>query len=205
MILKLEFDALTDVIRCLAVTLLVGAARCSKAVECLNLIPSKSTHHHITPPAPMSSTITTTAHSQPKRYIYKIVPTSAAPPTPLPAALPVSALDQHSQYIHASTSAQLLGTLTAFFAAESQVYILRIPYDRVEGVVRWEDSAGLEADDPKACWDATVDGGAGMFPHLYNGLKVGRDEVDEVRVWEKSERGWSADGWPFGSVDVPAS
>ncbi|KAI9737201.1 MAG: hypothetical protein M1818_005733 [Claussenomyces sp. TS43310] len=135
-------------------------------------------------------------------YIYKIISAQTPPPTPLPVALPVSVLDQSSGYIHASVASQLLGTLNAFFGAEPRVYILRIPYARVRPVVRWEDSAGLPPD--RACWDARIEGGAGLFPHLYNGLRLGRDEVDEVRVWEIAEAGWRVEDWPFGEVDVPS-
>jgi len=134
-------------------------------------------------------------------YIYKIVSASSPPPASLPAVLPLSALDISSGYIHASVSSQLLGTLNNFFGAESHVYILRIPFERVKDVVRWEDSAGLPPE--RACWDAAVPGGAGLFPHLYNGLRLGAAEVDEVGVWKRDAEGWTPDGWPFGEVDVP--
>ena len=114
-------------------------------------------------------------------YIYKLVPTSAAPPDPLPERLPVSELDQKSKFIHASTAKQVPRTLKHFFANDEKVYILRIKYDVVESVVKWEDPKG-EVCGPRA--------GEGMFPHLHNGLKVGKDEVESVVIWERTEAGW---------------
>ena len=29
-----------------------------------------------------------------------------------------------------------------------------------------------------------------MFPHLYNGLRIGRDEVDSIMEWEKESADW---------------
>jgi len=49
-------------------------------------------------------------------YIYKIIPSVAKPPSPLPEVLPVSDLDQRDGFVHCSTSKQLLGTLNAFFS-----------------------------------------------------------------------------------------
>lgn len=130
-------------------------------------------------------------------YIYKIVPSSTPPPSPLPEALPVSDLDASDDFIHASTSKQLLGTLSRFFSTATSVFILRIPYEKVKaaGVVKWEARDGRPGEE----WEEEC------FPHLYNGLKVGREEVDEVGVWERGPNGWSAEGWPFGEVDVPES
>jgi hypothetical protein len=39
-----------------------------------------------------------------------------------------------------------------------------------------------------------------MFPHLYNELKLGKDEVESVQCWEKGPDGWdsalqSAEAW----------
>jgi uncharacterized protein (DUF952 family) len=76
------------------------------------------------------------------KYIYKILPSDPPPPSPLPLALPVSALDTRDNFIHMSTSRQLLGTLRNFFAEDSHVYILRIPYARVESWIKWENSIG---------------------------------------------------------------
>lgn len=106
-------------------------------------------------------------------YIYKIVPYTAPPPTPLPVALPVSELDQNSGFIHLSTAKQIPDTLKHF---------LRIPYDSVEKDIQWE------SPDAKVCGPRA---GEGMFPHLYNGLKLGRQEVDSTQAWTRTEGG----GW----------
>jgi hypothetical protein len=83
----------------------------------------------------------------PPLYIYKILPSSTPPPSPLPLALPVSELDRRDNFIHLSTSRQLLGTLRNFFADEEKVYVLRIPYARVQRWIRWEDAKGKTADE----------------------------------------------------------
>jgi len=66
------------------------------------------------------------------KYIYKILPSSAPPSSPLPEALPLSALDEGDGFLHMSTSHQILGTLSNFFSNETHVWILRIPYERVK-------------------------------------------------------------------------
>lgn len=115
-------------------------------------------------------------------YIYKLIPSTTAPPDPLPATLPVSELDRSSGFIHLSTAAQIPNTLKWFFADEPRVYVLRLLYESVEKNIRWEDPKG-EVCGPR--------GGEGMFPHLYNDLKLGHDEVESVAVWERKEgEGW---------------
>ena len=130
-------------------------------------------------------------------YIYKILPSSPALPSPLPLALPVSALDARDNFIHLSTSFQILGTLRAFFSSESQVYILRIPYGRVQKWIQWEDAKGKGPEEVGGCWD--MEGRRGLFPHVHgNGLKVGREQVDEVGVWRRvNGADWSVNEWPF--------
>lgn len=75
-------------------------------------------------------------------YIYKIVPCTIPIPDPLPEALPVSELDTSSGFIHMSTAHQVPGTLKRFFQDHERVYILRIKYQDVEHLVKWEDSKG---------------------------------------------------------------
>jgi len=142
----------------------------------------------------------------PPTHIYKILPPSAAPPSLLPLALPISALDARDNFIHLSTSSQILGTLQNFFSEAPHVYILRIPYERVEKFVKWEDTKGKGPEEVGGCWD--VKGEKGYFPHIYaNGedgsLKLGRDEVESVGKWERGEGKWGSEGWPFGREDVP--
>ncbi|TFK49736.1 hypothetical protein OE88DRAFT_1632639, partial [Heliocybe sulcata] len=114
-------------------------------------------------------------------YIYKIVPPSAAPPDPLPDVLPLSELDAKSGFIHFSTAPQILNTLRWFFKDESKVYLLRVMYDNVDKDIRWEDPKA-EVCGPR--------GGEGMFPHLYNGPKLGKNEVESVKALDKLEGGW---------------
>jgi len=114
-------------------------------------------------------------------FIYKIIPASSPPRDPLPETLPLSTLDSNSGFIHLSSAVQIPGTLKHFFTDDPRVYVLRIPYDRVEKDIRWED--------PKAevCGER---GGEGMFPHLYNGGRVGSAEVESVKLVEKTGSGW---------------
>lgn len=74
---------------------------------------------------------TMTAPTPPPKYIYKILPSNPAPPSPLPEALPISSLDARDGFLHMSTSTQILGTLRNFFANADAVYILRILYEDV--------------------------------------------------------------------------
>ncbi|KIK36649.1 hypothetical protein CY34DRAFT_94027 [Suillus luteus UH-Slu-Lm8-n1] len=114
-------------------------------------------------------------------YIYKLIPSAAAPPDPLPTALPISPLDQSSGFIHLSTAHQIPNTLKFFFGEHTTVYILRIPYDPLEKHIRWEDPKA-EVCGPR--------GGEGMFPHLYNEFKLGKEEVESVRCLERVDGGW---------------
>ncbi|KAL2067729.1 hypothetical protein VTL71DRAFT_15825 [Oculimacula yallundae] len=139
------------------------------------------------------------------KYIYKILPPSPPPPSPLPVALPLSPLDARDNFMHLSTSSQILGTLQNFFSSETHVYILRIPYERVAKFITWEDRQGKGADEKDGEWD--VDEKRGFFPHIYSnagegegeqGLKLGKEEVESVGKWEKGDGKWSAASWPFG-------
>ncbi|KAF8897408.1 hypothetical protein BD779DRAFT_1490632 [Infundibulicybe gibba] len=114
-------------------------------------------------------------------YVYKILSASDAPPDPIPDALPLSNLDSASGFIHLSTAKQIPGTLEHFFVNQSSVYIARLKYDDVEKDIRWED--------PKAevCGER---GGEGMFPHLYNGGRLGKAEIESVVAWTKRSAGW---------------
>ncbi|KAF8517740.1 hypothetical protein BU17DRAFT_49413 [Hysterangium stoloniferum] len=127
----------------------------------------------------------------PPTFIYKLVPSSSPLPDTIPEALPVSDLDLKSGFVHLSTAIQIPGTLKYFFAQEAKVYVLRIPYEPIEKNIKWED--------PKAevCGNR---GGEGMFPHLYNGLRLGCNEIESVQVWEKTGDSWdevlkNAESW----------
>lgn len=137
-------------------------------------------------------------------YIYKLVPSSSPVPPfdELPERLPVSDIDKSSGFIHLSTARQVPGTLRFFFTDDPKVYVLRLRYDDVKGQIRWEDPRA-EVCGPR--------GGEGMFPvyarffsvdvgeadrdrygqHLYNGSKLGKDEIESVYALEKTS---DADG-----------
>ncbi|KAE8159510.1 hypothetical protein BDV40DRAFT_273077 [Aspergillus tamarii] len=113
-------------------------------------------------------------------YVYKLVPSTAPVREPLPEQLPVSALDQQSGFIHLSTAFQVTNTLKLFFKDEPLVYVLRIPYARVAENLRWENPEGTVCGPrPKE----------GLFPHLYNGLRLGKDEVESIAIWF-NDNGW---------------
>ncbi|KAL4811003.1 hypothetical protein BDV18DRAFT_128383 [Aspergillus unguis] len=113
-------------------------------------------------------------------FLYKLVPSTAPVQYPIPERLPVSELDQKSGFVHLSTALQVPKTLKIFFKDEPLVYVLRIPYDRVAEDIRFEDPEG------RVCGPRPEEG---LFPHLYNGLKLGRDEVESMSVWN-NEEGW---------------
>lgn len=89
------------------------------------------------------------------KYVYKLVPSTASVPDPLPEKLPVSDLDQKSGFVHLSTARQIPNTLKFFFKNDPLVYVLRIEYEKVEREIRWENP------DASVCGPR---GGEGMFP-----------------------------------------
>ncbi|TRM62911.1 hypothetical protein BD626DRAFT_496947 [Schizophyllum amplum] len=113
-------------------------------------------------------------------YLYKLVPSSAPVPEPsaLPDVLPLSDLDAQSGFIHLSTAPQIAGTLKHFFADEAHVYVLKLSWAKVADKIRWE------SPDAKVCGPRPDEG---LFPHLYNGPKLGKEEVEDVARWEKGE------------------
>ncbi len=119
------------------------------------------------------------------KYVYKIFP-SSTDSIPLhleemPDRLPVSDIDQVSGFVRLSTQAQILNTLKWFFKNDPSVYILQIDYSKFESQIRWEDSKA-EVCGPR--------GGEGMFPHLYNDLKLGKEEIKRVEILRKLGGEW---------------
>lgn len=105
-------------------------------------------------------------------FIYKIVDGSTEIPLDvslLPDVLEVSDLDKTSGYIHLSTSSQIPGTLERFFGTFERIILLRVSFPIVENNIKWEEAAGQ------------------LFPHLYNGLRLGKSQVESVRVLEKEK------------------
>jgi uncharacterized protein (DUF952 family) len=104
--------------------------------------------------------------------IYKIVPSD---PRPLANGLPVSPLDAKDGFVHLSTAEQTPKTIGRFFKDANVVYLLKIPYAKVESKIKWEEA------------------GAGTFPHIYDG-DIGKsidesnvDDVLEIRRVEGEE------------------
>jgi uncharacterized protein (DUF952 family) len=100
------------------------------------------------------------------RYVYKIL--SSAPPILLPGTLPLSPLDAADGFIHLSTAAQAPGTAARFFASYQQLWLLKIPFERIKDNTRWEE------------------GNSDTFAHLYK-VGLGREEVGDVKEWKREE------------------
>ena len=98
------------------------------------------------------------------QYVYKIL--SEAPPDPLPLSLPLSALDAKDGFIHLSTAEQIPATASRFYAHANSLSLLKIPLDRIEETIKWEEA------------------GSGCFPHLY-GTELGREEVVDVKEFRR--------------------
>lgn len=76
----------------------------------------------------------------------------------------------------------------------------------MERFVKWEDAKGKGPDEKGGCWD--FNGEKGLFPHIYGngkaeegdelGLRLGKEEVDEVGKWVRVGETWGKERWPFG-------
>lgn len=111
-------------------------------------------------------------------YLYKILP--SAPPSPLPARLPLSDLDRNDGYIHLSTSEQVPGTADKFFDSVSELWLLKIKYNVLAAGT---DGDGQVHADEKGDvkWEEV---GRGCFAHLY-GADLGKGNVLSVDRVEK--------------------
>ena len=98
------------------------------------------------------------------KYVYKILP--EAPPDPLPATLPLSALDSQDGFIHLSTAAQTSATAGRFFSTSEKLWVLKIPLKQVQSSLKWEESK------------------SGCFPHLY-GAGLGESEVECAKAFTR--------------------
>ncbi|CAN9182794.1 unnamed protein product [Alternaria alternata] len=117
--------------------------------------------------------------------LYKILP--SAPPSPLPARLPLSDLDRNDGYIHLSTSEQVPGTADKFFSDVSELWLLKIKYEALAAGI---DGDGQVHADKKAelKWEEV---GRGCFAHLYgadlgNGNIVSAQKVEKKGSWVES-------------------
>ncbi|KAI9058190.1 hypothetical protein FKP32DRAFT_1582397 [Trametes sanguinea] len=71
-------------------------------------------------------------------YVYKILP--SPPPSPLPAALPLSDLDRQDGFIHLSTAAQVPATASLFFASATALSLLKVDTRKTResgGTYKW--------------------------------------------------------------------
>lgn len=102
----------------------------------------------------------------PPKYVYKILP--EAPPDPLPTSLPLSALDTQDGFIHLSTAPQTSVTAGRFFSTSETLWLLKVPIERVESNVKWEEMK------------------SGCFPHLYS-AGLGRMEVEDTKAFTKGK------------------
>ncbi len=123
-------------------------------------------------------------------FVYKIL--SAAPPSPIPAALPLSDLDRQDGFIHLSNASQIPITASLFFKANTELWLLKIDARKTietGGVYRWNS-------DLPGC------------PHLYaqtdgEWIDLGSANVissvsvprQEGQAWEDAFRGLKDSGW----------
>jgi uncharacterized protein (DUF952 family) len=144
-------------------------------------------------------------------YLYKIVPSSSPLPSPLPDILPPSDLDKKDGFIHLSSAKQIPGTLRLVFKDDTKVYILKIGYAKLEKDVKWEEGSCVPGasegdknpDSNGRCLTLLCSVTKGdMFPHLYNELRLKREEIESIAEWEKDTHGWDGavnkakeDGW----------
>ena len=129
--------------------------------------------------------VTMPAPSSLPNYLYKILP--SAPPSPLPARLPLSDLDRKDGYLHLSTSEQVASTADKWFDSFSELWLLKIKYDVLaagtdgDGKVNVDNKAEIK-------WEEV---GRGCFAHFYNGdLGSGNVaeafKVDKTGTWADS-------------------
>lgn len=125
-------------------------------------------------------TVTMTAPTPLPTHLYKILP--SAPPTPLPARLPLSPLDAADGFIHLSTAAQTASTAAKYFADSAELWLLKIDYSTL---ARGTDGDGEVREGARVEWE---DAGRGVFAHFYGG-DLGVGNVKECRRVERGE-GW---------------
>jgi len=127
-------------------------------------------------------------------FVYKIISSYTPLPSPIPDILPPSDLDQKSGFIHLSTAKQISGTLRLIFKDDAKVYIVKIGYEKVEKDIKWEEGSCVLGAPEVTKGD--------MFPHLYNALRLKKEEIDSIAEWESDGDGWDGvvdrakeDGW----------
>jgi uncharacterized protein (DUF952 family) len=112
-------------------------------------------------------------------YLYKILP--SAPPSPLPARLPLSDLDRTDGYIHLSTSEQVASTADKFFDSFSELWLLKIKYEVLAAGTDGDGTVDA-AHKAEVKWEEV---GRGCFAHFYHG-DLGRGNIEEAVKVEKT-------------------
>ena len=105
------------------------------------------------------------------QFIYRLAAPEALAAASLAGAYQGEAHDQADGFIHASTRAQLEGTLTAHYADAERLAVAVIDAEVIADILRWEKSRGGED-----------------FPHIYGDLPW--SAVTAVHLIKKTEDGW---------------
>ncbi|RPA94318.1 hypothetical protein L873DRAFT_1747157 [Choiromyces venosus 120613-1] len=109
------------------------------------------------------------------KYLYKILTT--APPSPLPGAVELLPLDISDGFIHLCTATQTVGVIERFMPDSEKLWLLKIPYNKVEKDIKWESVTRREERGEE-------------FPHMF-AERLGSSEVEEMReVIRLEEKGW---------------
>ncbi len=103
--------------------------------------------------------------------IYRIAAPEALAVAARTGAYGGEAFDKADGFIHASTRAQLAGTLAAHYADADRLAVAVIDLEAVSDLVRWETSRGGED-----------------FPHIYGDLPW--SAVRAVHLLKKEDDGW---------------
>jgi beta-hydroxylase len=106
-----------------------------------------------------------------ERLIYRIAPPDALAAASLQGAYQGEAFDKADGFIHASSRAQLAGTLAAHYAEAERLAVAVIDADALGDTLRWEVSRGGE-----------------KFPHIYGDLPW--SAVTTVHLLKKDDEGW---------------
>jgi len=81
------------------------------------------------------------------KYVYKIYEGKVEGDS----NIKTNALDLKDGFIHLSTPSQLEGTLSKHFEAKSEITLVKIPFERIAALSKWEEVKGR-----------------GLFAHLYD-------------------------------------
>lgn len=132
--------------------------------------------------------------TQDRNYIYKIIPSSAPPPSPLPLALPLSDLDAKDGFIHASDARQTLRTAGMFFCEEERIYVAKIPLLPIlvdGGVIGKQQDGEVGGKRKEVKWEG--EGEDAGCAHVYQARsggqmpRLGSGEIVDVKLFERKQ------------------